>query len=172
MRRVLTLAATAAVSLFAMGGVAQAEPPAPDQTLPPTFAPPAPAPVVDVATAEAFAEGYVARNSFRFLDSRRSRTRTIDANAACLQHPVIATRFGCVFTLRALVIERARGWHGYPSKSGPPKRRRVRIRQFGCLGALTINGGPTATPNAVVRFVECARVPRGDYSAPEPEPVS
>ena len=169
MRRVLTMA-TAIAALFAFGGVAQAQPPEPDQTLPPTFAPPAPAPVVDVASAEAFTEGYVARNSWRFLRESPRRVRTIDANAACLAHPIITTRFGCVFTLRALVIERRHGWRGYPSKYGdPPKRhRRVRIRQFGCLGALTVNGGPTATPNAVVRFVECARVPRGDLTAPEP----
>ena len=73
MRRALTLAVLAAISLFALGGVAQAqEPPAPDQTLPPTFVPPAPAPVTDVASAEAFAEGYATRNAWRFLRERRA----------------------------------------------------------------------------------------------------
>ena len=83
MRRALTLAVLAAISLFALGGVAQAQdPPAPDQTLPPTFVPPAPAPVTDVATAEAFAEGYATRNAWRFLRESPRRVRVIDANAA------------------------------------------------------------------------------------------
>ena len=170
MRRALLLVALAAVSMFALGGTAAAQdPPAPDQTLPPTFVPPGPAPVVDTDSAAAFTEGYVSRNAWRFLRESPRRVRTIDANAACLAHPVIANRFGCVFTLRALVIERRHGWKGYhASKGDPPRRRRVRIRQFGCLGALTVVGGPSATPSAVVRFVECARVPRGDLVAPEP----
>ena len=173
MRRVLLLVAVAAASMLALGGTAAAQdPPAPDQTLPPTFVPPAPAPVVDTDGAAAFTERYVSRNAWRFLRESPRRVRVIDANAACLEHPVIAARFGCVFTLRALVIQRRSGWHGYPSKSGPPKHRRVRVRQYGCLGALTVVGGPTATPTGIVRFVECARVPRGDLSAPEPTPVS
>ena len=172
MRRALLLVALAAVSMFALGGVAQAQdPPAPDQALPPSFVPPAPAPVTDVATAEAFAEGYATRNAWRFLRQSPRRVRVIDANAACLAHPVVADRYGCVFTLRALTIERRHGWRGYHSKSGPPKHRpRVRIRRYGCLGALTVIGGPT--PQGILRFVECARVPRGDFTAPEPEPVS
>ena len=173
MRRALLMAALAAISVLALGGVAQAQdPPAPDQTLPPSFAPPAPAPVTDVASAEAFATGYASRNAWRFLRQSPRRVRVIDAAARCLEHPVIAARFGCVFTLRALVIERRHGWRGYHSKSGPPKRSRsrVRIRRFGCLGALTVVGG--AAPQGIVRFVECARVPRGDFTAPEPEPVA
>ena len=174
MRRVLTLAAVSAVSLFALAGVAQAQPPAPDQELPPAFAPPAPAPVTDVATAEAFAEGYADDNAWRFLRQRPRRVRVVDAEARCLEHPVIADRYGCVFTLRALVIQRRNGWWGHSSKSGyhsgPPKHRRFRVRRYGCLGALTVIGG--AEPQGIVRFVECSRVPRGDLVAPEPEPVA
>ena len=170
MRRTLTVAALSVASLFALGGVAQAQPPAPDQTLPPEFAPPGPAPVTDVAAAEAFTEGYVARNAARFLDQRRRNVRTIDAEARCLGHPVRADRYGCVFTLRALVIQRRGGWwnHNGPRASTPPsdRRRRHRVRTYGCLGALTVVGG--ASPQGIVRFVECSRVPRGDLVAPEP----
>ena len=106
----------------------------------------------------------------------------LDVNAACLQHPVVATRFGCVFTLRALVIRRNRGWDGWDhhghedaqpasKRGGKPRRPRFRIRTVGCLGALRINGGPGVTPTATVPFIDCVRVRNGDYEAPEPEPV-
>ena len=182
MRRVCVMAAVAATSLFALGGVAQAQdPPAPDQTLPPSFQPPAPAPVTDVDSAEAFAEGYADRNAWRFLRTSPRRVRVIDADAACLENPAVALRFGCVFTLRALVIERSRGWWGHDNKyrassrrgdddRGHKRHRRFRIRQYGCLGLLTVIGGPT--PQGILRNVECARIPRGDFTAPEPEPVA
>ena len=176
MRRALAAAALAAAAVLAMGGTAQAQdPPAPDQTLPPSFVPPAPAPVTDVAGAEAFAEGYADRNAWRFLRNSPRRTRVIDADAACLENPARALRFGCVFTLRALTIERSRGWHGYPSSRGDDhgkkhRRPRVRIRQYGCLGLLTVIGGPA--PQGILRNVECARIPRGDLNVPEPAPVS
>ena len=100
--------------------------------------------------------------------------RVLDANAACLEHPAVENRFGCVFTLRALTIERRHGWRGYESKykSSRYKHRkpRFRVRQYGCLGALTVVGGDA--PQGVVRFVECARIPRGDSMVPMPEPVS
>jgi hypothetical protein len=173
MQRVLLVAAIAVASLFALGAVAQAQPPESDDVLPPTLVPPAPAPVVDEASAEAAAERYAARNAARFLNRSARRTRTIDVNAACLEHPVIADRFGCVFTLRALVWQR-RGDRGHDGPKAEPtsrsrdRRRRVRIRTYGCLGALSITGGPTATPAITLRFVECARVPRRDLVAPEP----
>ena len=179
MRRVLIAAAVSAVSLFASAGIAQAgEPP-----VPPAFAPPAPAPVTDVTSAEAFAKLYVARNARDLLTEggirgirHRRFVRAIDVNSACLQSPILATRFGCVFTLRALVINRRNGWDGWghgpkghSSKRGhTPPRPRFRIRNYGCLGFLRVNGGPTATPTAEVVAVECARVPRGDITAPEP----
>ena len=177
MRRTLLLAALAALSLFALGGVAQAQEPE-EKEVPPAFAPPAPAPVIDVASAEAFASGFVARNAWRFLREHPRRVRVLDVAVRCLQHPIIATRFGCVFTLRALTINRRHGWWGHSAKYNKrghgrkDRRPRFRIRQFGCLGALRITGGPAATPTADVPFVECARVPRGDFTAPEPEPVS
>ena len=175
MRRVLLVVAVAAISMLALGGVAQAQdPPAPDQTLPPSFVPPAPpAEVVDVAGAEAFAEGYADDNANRFLRQRSRNVRVIDADAACLQNPAVATRFGCVFTLRALVIERRGGWWGHDSRRGDDhskknRRPRFRIRQYGCLGLLSVVGGPGVEPQGILRNVECRRVPRGDLVAPEP----
>jgi hypothetical protein len=172
MHRSFLTAALAAVALFGASGVAQAQDP--ETTVPPAFSPPAPAPVVDVASAEAFIEGYAADNARRFLRQDRRRVRTIDVNAACLEHPAVADRFGCVFTLRALVIQNRRhGWWRWDNKSGPARaagkgRPRFRIRTFGCLGLARVIGGPTVTPSVTVPLVECARVPRGDMVAPEP----
>jgi hypothetical protein len=176
MHRVLIIVALAAVSLFGFTGVALAGDP--DPVVPPAFSPPTPGPVTDEATAETFAKAFVARNAGRFLRSDRRRVRVLDANAKCLQSPVVDTRFGCVFTLRALVISRSRGWDGWDHhgvtarKSGDPRgdhgRRHFRIRNYGCLGFLRINGGPTVTPSVQVPAVECGRVPRGDIVAPEP----
>jgi hypothetical protein len=175
MRRALIVAAVAATSLLVPGAAMAQDPPS-TETVPPAFAPPAPAPVVDVASAEAFIEGYAARNAARFLDQNRRRVRTIDVNAACLQHPVIATRFGCVFTLRALVIQRRHGWWHWnkgddaePARSAGGKGRpRFRIRTYGCLGLARIDGGPDVTPTVQVPLIDCVRVPRGDMVAPEP----
>ena len=81
---------------------------------------------------------------------------------------MIADRYGCVFTLRALVIQAPARLARLPAaRAARPSIGRVsRIRRYGCLGALTVVGG--ATPQGIVRFVECARVPRGDLVAPEP----
>ena len=189
MRRVLVVAAVAASSLLMFGGVAQAQDPPAEPTVPPAFAPPAPAPVVDTDSAEAFTLDYVSDNGrdilreggVRGLRDRRF-VRVIDAQAACLQSPIVETRFGCVFTLRALVIQKRRGgwdnWgHGPKGHDSKAKSRRghrgnhrprFRIRNYGCLGFLRVDGGPTATPTADVVQVECARVRRGDIEAPEP----
>lgn len=171
MRRVLTVAACAA-SMLLMGGVGAAQASDPDPAVPPAFSPPTATPVTDVTSAEAFARRYAARNAARFLGVNRSRVRVVDANSACLEHPIIAARFGCVITLRALVIQRRHNWRNWEgasaaSKSSTP-RRRVRIRTFGCLGLLRIVGGPSVTPSVTVPLIECARAPRGDYTAPEP----
>ena len=177
MRRVLIVAAVAAASLLVPGSAMAGD----DPPVPPTFSPPTPAPVVDNDTAAAFAKLYVARNGRSLLREGGVRTRdrrfvrVIDADAACLQSPILATRFGCVFTLRALVIQNRRGgWDGWGHKARSSSRRgghhprRFRIRNYGCLGFLRINGGPTVTPTAEVVNVECARVPRDDIEAPEP----
>ena len=158
--------------------------------VPPAFAPPVVAPVVDVPSANAFAENYASDNARRFLDQDRRRIRVIDTNASCLQSPVVDTRFGCVFTLKALVISRNRGWgdwgHG-DSRSHPRARsagdgghghhghrrndrrhqERFRIRAFGCLGFLRINGGPSVTPTAELVNVQCARIQREDRDITE-----
>ena len=167
MRRALTLAVLAAISLFALGGVAQAQTARARPDVAAGVPPPAPAPVTDVATAEAFAEGYAARNASRFLAAPRN-VRTIDAKPRCLAHPVIADRYGCVFTLRALVIQRGRlvARPPTPRPARPSASPRSGSARYGCLGALTVVGG--AAPQGIVRFVECSRVPRGDLVAPEP----
>jgi hypothetical protein len=169
MHRVLLATALVVASLFAVSGVATAQPPA-EKTIPPIFTPPAPAPVVDEASAEAAARRYAARNAGRFLQRGPRRVRVLDVNARCLEHPIIADRFGCVFTLRALVRRDRRDWgHDWDGpKAAQNKFRRVRVRTFGCLGLLRIVGGPTVTPSITVPLVECARAPRGDYEAPEP----
>ena len=172
MRRTLATAAITAAALAAAPAAFAGEP-APVADPPAEFAPPAPAPVVDVPTAEAFAQRYAARNAPRFLRADRRRVRVFDVQARCLEHPVIADRFGCVFTLRAAVIQRRRGWDGYHGKApeaqaAGKRNRRVRVRNFGCLGLLRIQGGPAVTPSVQVPLLECARVPRGDYDAPEP----
>lgn len=179
MRRVVVLAACAASMLLMGSGVAQAADPVPADSVAPALAPPSPAPVVDTDSAGVFAKAYAIRNANRFLRERRSRVRVTDADAACLQSPVLDTRFGCVFTLKALVIRRNHGWWDYRGhdarksahKSGGPSghgdhgnkhRRHFRVRRFGCLGFLQVDGGPTATPTAEVVRVECSRIPRGD----------
>lgn len=172
MRRTLIAAALAATSLFALSGTALAQ----EAPVAPEFVPPTPAPVTDTTSAANFAEGYATRHAAEFLGVNRRQVRVTDANAVCLQHPVLVNRFGCVFTLRALVIQRSHGWDGWRSagargdhpKPKPRHRNRVRIRQFGCLGALSITGGPSVTPTATLRFVECARVPRDLTVAPTP----
>ena len=180
MHRFIVAAFVAVAAMFGITGVAAGQDPAPEQPIvPPAFAPPGPAPVTDVATAEAFAESYAARNASRYLRTDRRRVRVLDANAACLAHPVLANRYGCVFALRALTIQRSRGWDGWDKRpvATPSSRRggdhgdrhhgrRFRIRTFGCLGLATVIGG--AAPQGITRFVECARVPRGDLVAPEP----
>ena len=97
MRRTLLTAALAVASLFAVGGVAQAQTPPP---VAPEFAPPALAPVTDVPSAENFTKLYVSSNARRLLNTDRRRVRVINAEAACLQSPIVETRFGCVFTLQ------------------------------------------------------------------------
>jgi hypothetical protein len=177
MRRSILVAALAAASLAVPGtALAGGNPPDVDNTLPvpPAVVPPPDAPVVDVPSAEAFAKLYIIRNRGTLVGSDQRRVRIVDTATRCLQHPVITTRFGCVFTLRAAVIQSRRGWDDWghsaraASKRGGHHPRRVRVRNIGCLGALTINGGPTVQPTAQVRFIECARVPRGDWLAPEP----
>lgn len=172
MRRTLALGA-ACLSMLLIGATgAQAA----DDPVPPAFSPPAPAPVTDVASAESFLEGYASDNARRFLRVNRSRVRVLDVEARCLQHPVTLTRYGCAFTLRALVIQRRHNWrnweHGHSArKSGhgqPQPRHRVRIRTFGCLGIARIDAPPAATPTVRIPLVDCQRVPRRDLVAPEP----
>jgi hypothetical protein len=176
MRRVVLFAALAATSLFAVSGVALAGGHEPPVTEPPTAVTlPAPAPVVDTDTAAAFTKIYVARNAARFLGQDRRRVRVLDVASACLQSPILATRFGCVFTLRASVLVRSswdnwgRSARVHSTRGGHhPQPRHIRARNFGCLGELTIDGGPSVTPTAQVRFLQCARIPRDDITVVAP----
>lgn len=179
MRKVLMVAAIAASSLLMGGGVAQASEPE-DATVPPAFSPPAPAPVTDEASAEAFLENYVSEraNIRRLLNVRRSRIRVLSVEARCLQHPVTLTRYGCGFRLRALVIQRRHHWrnwsHGHDDaavarkSSGGHHSHRVRIRAFGCLGIARIDAPPAVTPTVAIPLSDCVRIPRRDLVAPEP----
>jgi len=155
---------------------------------PPTIAPlpTPPSAVVDNATAATFARLYLARNVRDLLQAGGAgnfegrRVRLVDTNATCLTSPVLATRFGCVFTLRAAVIlRRSHGWDNWGREARASSKRdhgnrrdrnrRFIVRNFGCLGGLTINGGPSVTPTAQVRFIECGRI--SDSTLTEPTPV-
>jgi hypothetical protein len=116
MRRLLVPAALAAALLVPSAAVAGDH----DGTVTPT---PLPTRVTDEASAETFAQAYVIRNGARIAgvvnqfngrddfngrDNRsRNRTRVTvsDAASACLQHPVIAARFGCIVRFNVAVNE-------------------------------------------------------------------
>jgi len=168
-----------ALAALAVPGAALAQEP-PVVPVPPAFAPPAPAPVTDVESAQAFTEDYVTDHAAQFLNQNHRRVRVTDAQAACLQSPFLATRFGCAFTLKALVIQRNRGWdnwgHGDSRnrgraasvRGGHERHRHFRVRRFGCLGFLRVDGGPAVTPTAQALSLECPRIPREDITVDEP----
>jgi hypothetical protein len=178
------LVALLALGAFAVPASAMADDP-PVVPTPPEFAPPTPAPVTDVASAQNAAEDYASDNARRFLRIGRSFVRVTDANAACLLSPVVDTRFGCVFTLKVLVItQRRHGWdnwghgdsrsHSRSVRHGKRdhQRPRFRVRRYGCLGGLTLDAGPPV--NVQLKFVECSRVHGGrdDITVEEPTPVA
>jgi hypothetical protein len=178
-RKSIILPLLAMAALAVPGATAFAGDDPPVTPVPPAFVPPTPAPVTDVNSAGAFAKIYVARNASTFLGQDRRKVIVTDVNAACLQSPILDTRFGCVFTIKALVISRNHGWDRNNAqiarKSGGKdhgkdrhRNRHFRVRQFGCLGFLRIDGGPSVTPTATVVNVECARVPRGDEDVVAP----
>lgn len=174
MRRVLMVAAVAASAMLMGVGSAQAA----DPVVPPAFAPPAPAPVTDEASAEAFLDGYASDQAERFLRTRRSRVRVINVESRCLQHPVTLTRYGCVVRLRALVIQRRHHWrdwsHGHSSHASKSSKRRghdrprVRIRAYGCLGIARIDAINPLDPDVRVPLADCQRIQRDDIETPEP----
>lgn len=173
-----------ALGALAVPGSALAQAPGPPggpPGVPPAFAPPVIAPVTDVASAETFTENYVTVNAQRLLNTDRRRVRVTDANAACLQSPIVDTRFGCVFTLKALVINRNRGWdnwghgdsrshsrarsagdggHGH-KRHDRNHQQRFHIQRFGCLGFLRVDGGPAVRPSGTLVNVECRRIHDG-----------
>jgi hypothetical protein len=200
-RRFMLFAALAAISLFAVSGVALAgghtppTPPAPPQPSQPIVLPtPVPLPtvnrVVDVPTAEAFTRAFAARNAGRFLRADRDRVRVTDVLSTCLRSPVSSGNFGCVFALNAAVVVRNNhrwDWdslapvsparvHGNPTPPATPEppqsQRRLRVERFGCLGELHIAGGPTVQPVASVDFLNCARIQNSRFDVPIPTPYS
>jgi hypothetical protein len=123
---------------------------------------PLPTSVTDEASANTFAQAYVLRNAARIADvdlrSSRSRSRVTvsDVASACLQHPVVASRFGCIVRFNIAVSEErnrtySRG-HGHNPLPTP-----VRTRSLGCLAALRISGGPSVTPSVTVAFADCVQ---------------
>lgn len=173
MRRTLALGA-ACLSMLLVGsvGIAQAQD---DPPVPPAFVPPAPAPVVDEASAEAFIDGYASDAAERFLGTRRSRVRVLNVESSCLQHPVTLTRYGCVVRLRALVIQKRNHWRNWShsSKARSSSKRghhghRVRIRAYGCLGIARIDAIDPLDPQVRVPLADCQRIQREDIETPEP----
>ncbi len=182
MRRSLAVAVATASLCLAGSGTALAGDEPPVAPAPPEFVPPPVVSVTDEASAESFLEGYASDNAGRFLGTNRHRVRVQSTDARCLQSPTVATRYGCVFRLRAFVINRLRGWddwgHGARSARVASKRgghghghRRFRVRRFGCLGLATVDAVDAAAPTVNVRFLQCARIPREDITVEEPAPV-
>jgi hypothetical protein len=138
-------------------------PPGPAQPIviptPPTLAP---APVTDEASANAFARAYVVRNAARIADvdlrSSRSRSRVTvsDVVSACLQHPVVLTRFGCIVRFNVAVSEERNRTYSRRGHDRDPRPTPV-VRSIGCLAGLEINGGPSVTPSVTVAFADCVR---------------
>jgi hypothetical protein len=129
---------------------------------------PLPTRVTDEASANTFAQAYVIRNAARIADvdlnnsdrgrdRGRSRVRTTvsDVASACLQHPVVLTRFGCIVRFNLLVEERNRTYSRGHDRNPPVVNPLV--RNIGCLAALRINGGPSVTPSVTVAFADCVR---------------
>jgi hypothetical protein len=187
LRKLLFLLMVLGAMVLPSAALAGGSPPVTDETpsTPPAAVQlPSPGPVVDVPSAEAFAKLYVAQHVRQLIGVDSRRVRVVADDAACLQSPVVATRFGCVFTLKAVVISRRGGWdwghdsrahsagnrHGHDGHDrGRGHNRRYRVRSYGCLGGLVINGGPTVTPTATVRFADCARIPNSDSTVVAPD---
>jgi hypothetical protein len=168
MRRLLVPAALAAALLVPSAAVAGDH----DGTVTPT---PLPTRVTDEASAETFAQAYVIRNGARIAGvvnqfngrddfngrDNRSRTRTrvtvSDAASACLQHPVIAARFGCIVRFNVAVNEERSYARLARVHSNPRPQPVARVRNIGCLAALRINGGPSVTPSVSVAFADCVQ---------------
>ena len=171
MRKVLMVAAVAASALLMGVGTAQAQ----DPVVPPAFVPPAPAPVVDEASAETFLEGYASDQAEDFLRTRRSRVRILNVEARCLQHPVTLTRYGCAVRLRALVIQKRHHWRNWSHGDNKAKssgrrsnRPRVRIRAYGCLGIARIDAINPLDPQVRVPLADCQRIRSRDLEVPTP----
>jgi hypothetical protein len=143
--------------------------------------------VVDVPTAEAFTRAFAARNAARFLRTDRDRVRVTDVLSTCLQSPVSAGQFGCVFALQAAVVTRNNhrwDWdslapvsparvHGNPTPPAPPQSSPSPER-----AALRMprrdrhRGGASVTPVASVDFLNCARIQNSRFDVPIPTPYS
>jgi hypothetical protein len=91
-------------------------PPAPAQPIA-TPTPPAPTPVTTEAQANAFATAFVLRNGGSIAGVNQSnyrhtrRVSVSDVASACLQHPVVAARFGCIVRFNVSVRDNDRRGH-------------------------------------------------------------
>lgn len=142
-------------------------PPAPDQGLP---VPVPPAFVTTLPEANLFARYIAITRAGDFIGEGRHRVRVTQADTSCLQSPAEAGLFGCVFALRVSSVDRGHGWDARTARKSSRRGHgnpRPRVRNFGCLGELTIQGGVGVTPSAAIRFIRCARLPQ---TAPTPHP--
>jgi hypothetical protein len=148
--------------------------------------PPPPAPVTlptsvtNETEANNYVRAYVALNVGNItqtnlqgrFDRGHRRVTLSNIATACLQHPVVAARFGCVFRFNVEIRDNDRSGRndrGYRRFKGGGDdndnwgnwngrdRNRDRVQNLGCLGAIRINAGPGATPVAQVVFADCVR---------------
>jgi hypothetical protein len=142
---------------------------------------PLPTTVTNESQANDYTKAYVNRNAQGITNvDLRGRGRSFrrvtvsDVAASCLQHPVIAARFGCVFRFNIEIRDNDRRGHNdrgdrdyrrahSSSKGGGDDdwdrrdRGRDRTVSLGCLGALRIVAGPGVTPQAQLVFADCVR---------------
>jgi hypothetical protein len=141
-----------------------------------------PTTVTNETQANTYANAYVIKNAGTIAgidtSSRWNSVRRItvsDVATACLQHPVVAARFGCIVRFNLAVRDNDRrgrndyrfhfrahssSGRGGDDDWGRRDRSRDRVRSFGCLAALRIVAGPGVTPATTVAFADCTERPR------------
>lgn len=168
------IAGLCVVGALAVPAVAQAG----DRDYPPPFPTPLPSSVTDEASANTFARAYVLRNAGSIARvnlgdnrGRFQRSTVSDVASACLQHPVVAARFGCIVRFNINIRDNDRRGDRFSRSSvrrgghdgddwDRRNRSRDRDRSLGCLAALRISGGPSVTPSVTVAFADCVNRPR------------
>ena len=150
-------------------------------SVPPAFAPPAPAPVVDTDSAEAFAEGYAIRQR-----SAASCASVAAASVSSMLTPPVSSRPIARHSLRLRVHPEGAGHPPQPSggtggmATATRRRKSSKRGDHACVvvtsacGATAASGscGSTAgrPPRRPLRSstCECARIPRGDMEVVAP----